>query len=178
MLTVLLLILATGAVAYVFIGSGDGESDSAGEQQAAADCDPAGCMPGCKGDKMAAPVAPAMPEDGVVVYYFHGHQRCQTCNRMESLAAAAISEGFADQQKRGTVVFRPVNIETDATRHFVADFELSNRSVVMVTRQDGKDLGWRRLDEVWQKIGDDTTYKGYISENLAACLQEIEAGPS
>ena len=82
------------------------------------------------------------------------------------------------QQQRGVVVFQIVNIEEDATRHFVNDFQLTNRSVVMLTRQNGKDLQWRRLDKVWEKISDDDAYKGYISENLAACLQELEAGPS
>ena len=76
------------------------------------------------------------------------------------------------------MVFQIVNIEEDATRHFVNDFQLTNRSVVMLTRQNGEDLQWRRLDKVWEKISDDDAYKGYISENLAACLQELEAGPS
>ena len=180
--TGLLVALAVGGGAYVFIGGG-GQSDADAQDQLAAGCgDKVGseCAPGCTGDKaaMATAATSALPADGVVVYYFHGHQRCQTCKRMETLADLAISEGFAEQQQSGVVVFQIVNIEEDATRHFVNDFQLTNRSVVMLTRQNGKDLQWRRLDKVWEKISDDDAYKGYISENLAACLQELEAGPS
>ena len=119
-----------------------------------------------------------LPDDGVVVYYFHGYKRCVTCKSMESLAALAIDEGFAAAQKEGGIVFRAVNIETDETRHFVDDFQLVNKCVVMVSRRDGKDQSWRRLDEVWAKIGDESAYKAYIAENLAACLKELEQGPS
>jgi len=174
LVTGLLLILAVGGVVYVLMG-GDG---AGGEDQAAEACGSAeACAPGCSGDAaVAGATADGLPADGVVVYYFHGNKRCQTCNRMESLATLAIDEGFADRQRAGTVLFKPVNIETDATRHFVTDFEMTNRCVVMVERKNGKDHGWRRLDEVWAKISDDTEYKAYITENLTACLDNLEKG--
>lgn len=175
LVTGLLLILAVAGVVYVLVG-GDGVG---GDDQAAEACDTTGaCAPGCTGDAkaVAGATADGLPMDGVVVYYFHGNKRCQTCNRMEALAILAIDEGFADRQQAGTVVFKPVNIETDATRHFITDFEMTNRCVVMVERKDGKDSGWRRLDEVWAKIGDDTEYKAYITENLSACLANAEKG--
>ena len=30
-----------------------------------------------------------------------------------------------------------------------------------------------RLDEVWQKVRDDSEYRGYVADNLAACLREL-----
>jgi len=149
--TGVLLLLAVGGVAYVLIG-GDGSDESAAPAQVAEG---------------------ALPDDGVVVYYFHGNKRCMTCNKMEALAAEVIYDQFGERLRDGSVVFKIVNIETDQTRHFVEDFEMTNRCVVMQERRDGQDADWRRLDEVWAKISDDDEYTAYIAENLDACLDHL-----
>jgi hypothetical protein len=150
-LTVALLVLALGGAGYVLLG-GEGPREAAPTGSAA---------------------SAALPADGVVVYYFHGNKRCATCNKMEALAEATLHERFAARLRDGSVVFRAVNVETDATRHFVSDFELASKAVVMVERRDGEDLTWRRLDAIWEKIADDQAYRDYIAENLAACLAEL-----
>ena len=122
--------------------------------------------------------ADGLPTDGVVVYYFHGHKRCFTCNKMEALADEAIWQDFQDLVNDGSVVFKAVNIETDADRHFIGDYELVNKVVVMSERRDGQEVSWQRLDLVWEKIADDEAYRAYITENLAASLERVgvEAG--
>jgi len=165
LVTGLILLLAVGGLVYVLAGGDGGGNQHAGHDGEAAHCDEAAAADG-------------LPTDGVVVYYFHGYKRCQTCNSMEALADLAIAERFAAQRSDGSVVFKAVNIETDTDRHFVDDFALSSKCVVMVTRRGGEDLGWRRLDEVWEKIGDETVYKDYIAENLDACLEEISGDAS
>ncbi len=114
-----------------------------------------------------------LPADGVVVYYFHGRQRCYTCNKMETLADAAVHETFADYLDDGLVVFRAVNIQTPENNHFAHDFELRSAGIVMVERLNGEQLRWHRLDEVWQKVRNDDAFKSYIVENLSTCLREL-----
>ena len=150
----LLVLLAVGGLVYTFVG-GDGSAD---------DADVA-TTTGLDAD--------GVPADGVVVYYFHGAKRCLTCNKMEALADGVIFERFGDHLRDGSVVFMPVNVETDATRHFITDFQLASKVVVMVARKNGEQVSWRRLDEVWQKISDEEIYKDYITEILAACLRAL-----
>ena len=152
-----LLLLAVGGVVYVLVGGGGGSEDAAITEQVAGD---------------------ALPADGVVVYYFHGNKRCLTCKKMEALADEVIRDRFGERLGDGSVVFRVVDLETDATRHFIADFELVNKAVVMVERRGGEDLAWRRLDAIWEKIADDEAYSDYIAENLAACLGNLSLDAS
>jgi hypothetical protein len=149
-ITLVLLVLALGGAAYVLLG-GDGARPAT---TAVADPD-------------------ALPADGVVVYYFHGNKRCATCNKMEALADETLHDRFAEQIREGSVVFRAVNVETDENRHFVSDFELASKAVVMVERRGGEDRSWRRLDAIWEKIAEDEGYCDYIAENLAACLADL-----
>jgi hypothetical protein len=95
---------------------------------------------------------------------------------MERLAAEVIDDRFGERQRDGSVVFRAVNLETDATRHFISDFEMANKAVVMVERSGGKNLAWRRLDAIWEKIADDAEYSDYIADNLTACLENLDEG--
>ena len=50
------------------------------------------------------------PKDGVEVLYFHGKQRCATCQAIEKETKALIDSQFADAVKSGKVRFRVVDI--------------------------------------------------------------------
>lgn len=171
-ITSLLLILAVGGVIYVLAG-GD---EQATQAEAAGPDDPVQGGQTVAGDsETASDLQPRddLPGDGVVVYYFHGRQRCHTCNKMEALAEETLRGEFADDLHAGEVVFRTVNVQTPEGSHFVQDFQLRSAGVVMVERQGGQDQRWRRLDEVWTKVRDEAEYKGYIAANLSECLREV-----
>jgi hypothetical protein len=153
----LLLLLAVGGIVYVLAGDRPPPAQTGSDH----------------GDEAAAGAGAVVPEDGVVVYYFHNHQRCYTCNKMETLAETVVRERFAGHLGDGRVAFAAVNVQTDQGKHFIQDFQLSSAGIVMVERQKGEDLRWRRLDEVWQKIRDEESYRTYIADNLAACLRDL-----
>ena len=171
-ITISLLVLAVGGIIYVLAG---GEEPATQGEPTGPD-DPARAGPTVAGEREAAVGRESqddLPSDGVVVYYFHGRQRCYTCNKMEELARQTVSEEFADDLRDGEVVFKTVNMQAPEGSHFVEDFQLRSAGVVMVERQHGRDLRWRRLDEVWMKIRNEDEYKGYIAENLTECLHGV-----
>jgi hypothetical protein len=165
LLTGTLLILAVGGIIYVLVGDQDTATQTA--------ADPATTVDQPTGGEGGAVAAGDLPRDGVVVYYFHGRQRCYTCNKMETLAESVIAQQFTEDVRDGWVLFKSVDMQTPEHSHFVQDFELRSASVVMVERRQGQEAGWRRLDEVWTKIRDEEQYRSYIAENLAACLREV-----
>lgn len=123
----------------------------------------------------AAPAAAAAPEGGAVpagagaltVYYFHGNQRCMTCNKIEELAKAAILGKFAAEIADGRVAFRSVNVEEPANEHFIKDFDLASRTVVMA--KGGK---YEKFDAVWTLVRDPQKLTGYIQDGAARMLAE------
>jgi len=164
LLTTVLLVLAVGGIVYVLAGGQEQAAQPAAETLAAS---------GGAATASDPAVADGLPIDGVVVYYFHGRQRCYTCNKMEALADRVVAERFADQVRDGWVAFKAVNMQTPENDHFVADFALRSSGVVMVERQQGQDLRWRRLDDVWTKIRNEEEYKTYIADNLTECLRGV-----
>jgi hypothetical protein len=112
------------------------------------------------------------PTDGVVVFYFHGNVRCATCKKIEAYADEAIRENFADGLQDGALTWKVANVEEPENRHYVQDFQLVTRSVVLAEFADGKVVRWKNLDKVWQLIRNQDSFSAYIVDETSAFLGE------
>jgi len=113
------------------------------------------------------PVATTGAGEGhvTVVYYFHGTRRCHTCRTIEALTREAVESAYSAELADGAVEIRTVNVDEPENEHFVADYELSMRSVVLVEIVDGVEKRWQRLDDVWQLVDDRDAFVDYIIDN-------------
>ncbi len=114
--------------------------------------------------------AAAPPATGVVAYYFHGNFRCKTCLAIERLSRETITAEFPDELSSGRLTWRAVNVEEPDNEHFVRDFELTTRSLVLVSYEDGKVVRHRNLDKVWQLVHDEGAFSEYVREAARAFL--------
>jgi hypothetical protein len=119
---------------------------------------------------LAIPAA-RTPARRIVATYFHGNVRCTTCRKVESYAREAVEEGFATEIEAGTVEFRTVNVEEPQNRHFVRDYQLMTRSVVVTEEVDGVVEQWTRLDQVWSFVGHRPTYLNYVQDAVRGYLE-------
>lgn len=95
----------------------------------------------------------AVSQTGTTVYYFYGNHACSTCARMEALTKKAI-------QDKG-VVYKSVNVDEPANEHFVKDFQLDSR--VVVIQREGS---YKKMDKVWDLVGDEEAFIAYIQSGL------------
>jgi hypothetical protein len=98
----------------------------------------------------------------VIVYYFHGYARCVTCRTIEAYAREAVESGFPHEVKSGRVQFRAINTEEWSNEHFVRDYQLAFKSVVVVRFLDGRQFGWKNLEHVWELTGDKDKFIEYV----------------
>ncbi|UCH83535.1 MAG: hypothetical protein JSW50_13930 [Candidatus Latescibacterota bacterium] len=111
-------------------------------------------------------------ESKVVVYYFHGNKRCNTCRTIEAYTAEAVNSGFSKDIEMGRVEWRPVNIDEPENQHFVDDYELTTRTVVLVDVVEGREVRWTKLERVWDLTGDKNAFTAYIKDNTNTYLAE------
>jgi len=97
-----------------------------------------------------------------VVYYFHGQFRCYSCTRIEELTRKALQKGFAGELAKGTLVLKVVNIDIAKNEHYINDYNLQTRSVVVSKISGGKEITWKNLDGVWTYLRDETAFSNYI----------------
>ena len=113
----------------------------------------------------AAAEAPAASA-GIRVYYFHGTTRCATCKTIEAYAHETVATAFAPDLKAGSLEWKTVNVDEPANQHFVRDFKLYTRSVVVVDAKDPK--RFKVLDRVWQLVGDKAAFQRYVEQEIRA----------
>ncbi len=108
----------------------------------------------------------------VVVYYFMTTQRCPSCRAIEAYTKEAIEKGFADALKKRDMVCRMVNVEDSGNAHFIKDYQLYTKSVVLVKIRDGKQVSWKNLDKVWALLGDQKTFMAYIVDEVKSFTEK------
>jgi len=99
-----------------------------------------------------------------VVYYFHGNVRCATCKKIEAYADEAVHEEFGKALEDGSLQWQVVNIDEPENRHFIQDFQLVTKSVVLVEYRDGKVVRFKNLDQVWQLVRDKERFVTYVQD--------------
>jgi hypothetical protein len=108
----------------------------------------------------------------VVVYYFHGNFRCVSCRKLEAVSQQAVMDGFPQQLKQGDLEWRVVNVETSGNEHFIADYKLFSKSLVVVRFRNGQQAGYKNLMKAWELLQDDEALRNYVQSEVKASLQE------
>jgi len=107
----------------------------------------------------------------VVAYYFHGNFRCATCRTIEAYSQEAITTGFADEIASGRLAWRAVNIDEPENKHFVQDFGLLSRSLVLADYVDGKVIRRQNLERVWQLVRNKEAFLDYVRTSTREFLR-------
>lgn len=108
----------------------------------------------------------ASPQKKYIVYYFHGNFRCPSCKKIESYTDETVHLKFARQLKNGLILWRVVNTDEPANKHFLKDYQLFTKSVVVVEIKNGKQSRWKNLDKVWEYLGDKSKFSLYIENEI------------
>ncbi len=106
----------------------------------------------------------------VIVYYLHTSYRCASCRKLEAYTTEAIQQGFADELKDGRLVFQVVNVEEKGNEHFVQDYKIFTKSVVLVDERSGRQVNWKNLPKVWELLGNKEHFLRYVREETGKYL--------
>lgn len=107
----------------------------------------------------------------ITAYYFHGNFRCATCRAIEQLSRAAIEKNFKEQLKSGKLLFLVINIDEPANEHFLQDYQLVTRSLVITQIKNGRQVAWKNLPRVWNYVSDEKAFDNYVNAEIQSYLQ-------
>lgn len=114
---------------------------------------------------VATDSAAVMPHK-VIAYYFYGDVRCATCRKIEAYTGEAIDSGFAAELKSGLLEWHAINTDSTQNEHFVEDYQLYTKSVILSDIHQGKQTRWRNLDQIWTLTGDKPDFMKYIQDEV------------
>ncbi|MBX7244045.1 MAG: hypothetical protein K1X53_01020 [Candidatus Sumerlaeaceae bacterium] len=112
--------------------------------------------------------ATAAADRKVIVYYFHGDARCTNCINFEKYSVELMKTTFADAIKNGSIEWRVVNTDQRGNEHFMQDYQLFTKSLVLVETKAGKQVGFKNLTGIWQTVGDKGKFQDYVRGEIQA----------
>jgi len=117
---------------------------------------------------------PASIEHRIVAYYFHGNVRCVSCRKIEAYTKEAIDSAFGGALKSGQLEWQVVNTDSAQNEHFLQDYRLFTKSVVISDVRKGKETRWKNLDKVWELLGDRDKFHAYIQGEVRPFLDSTK----
>lgn len=130
------------------------------------------------GRKHAASVSSAPTSAGnsstpsLVVYYFSQGKECTTCENIPAYTREVLDTYFAKDLASGKIAYRSIDVDDPANEHFVSEYSLYTKSVVLVRQVDGKQRSWKKLDAVWDHVYDRPAFLKYVRDQIQAALEE------
>lgn len=108
----------------------------------------------------------------VVVYYLSEGKECIVCNNLEAYTLETLETFFKPEMDTGRVVYRMRDMDEPQHAHYVTDFQLYTKSVVLAEVREGKVQRWKNLEAVWDHVYDKDDFMKYIQEELRAFLEQ------
>jgi hypothetical protein len=112
--------------------------------------------------------------DRIVVTYFHGDKRCGTCHKLEAYSREAIEQGFGQDLIAGTIEWRTVNYDEADNEHYIDDYKLFSKAVILSRMEDGQEVEWKNLDQIWALVGDKDKFVQYVKSETTAFVNGEE----
>jgi len=114
--------------------------------------------------------------DHLNVYYFRGNFRCSNCYKIETYTKEAVEKFFAKELESGELVYNVINIDEKENAHFVEDYKLYTKSVILSMVIDGAEAEYKNLQKIWEYLGDRKRFHNYIKEEVGGFLHRKEEG--
>ncbi|MFH1856620.1 MAG: nitrophenyl compound nitroreductase subunit ArsF family protein [Candidatus Omnitrophota bacterium] len=110
----------------------------------------------------------------VIAYYFHGSFRCPTCMNMEKYSREAIDSNFKDALASGNLEFKVVNVEERGNEHFVDEYKLYTKTLILSMVKDGKKIKSKNLDKIWELARNKQKFIEYVTGEVNAFMKDAE----
>jgi hypothetical protein len=120
------------------------------------------------------PEISAGPAHRVVVYYFRDNLKCDICEKFQAYTDEAMRSAFSNELRSGAVEWKIVNTDEKTNGHFVKDYALTTRQIIVSEIVDGKQKQWKDLFKIWDVVKDKQAYIEYITQETKAYLDGVK----
>ncbi|MBN1324762.1 MAG: hypothetical protein JW974_00900 [Alphaproteobacteria bacterium] len=123
---------------------------------------------GCNEDKTDIPQGPQEVTKSTI-YYFLGNIRCVSCHKIQEYTTEVFNDNFKDK-----LDFKIVNIDKPENKHFITDYNLYTKSVILVKVAQDKVTEYKNLDKIWTYIENENKFKTYIKYEIDSFLLDTD----
>lgn len=114
----------------------------------------------------AEEVLPVVPGNQVVMTYFRNSIRCASCRKIEAHTTETAQKDFAEELASGKLVLRVIDVDQPENHHFIEDYQLTSKAVILNFRVDGEKKNWSDMDKVWDLLDEPEAFRAYLAEPI------------
>ena len=114
------------------------------------------------------------PENILKVYYFRTNKRCLTCRKIEKYTHDVIDSDYQSDRELGRLSFQTINVSEKKNKHYIDEYKLITKSVVLSRVSGEKELEWQNLDKIWILTGNEKKFKQYIRDSINLMLDTVK----
>ncbi|MFA6582716.1 MAG: nitrophenyl compound nitroreductase subunit ArsF family protein, partial [Elusimicrobiaceae bacterium] len=92
--------------------------------------------------------------------------------KLEQYTKEAVEQNFSTGAYAGKVVFAALDVDEKANEHFVDDYQLVAKAVILQPEKNGVAGKWENMDQIWLLLGDKEKFKDYVKNGV---LKQLEA---
>ncbi len=107
----------------------------------------------------------------VRVYYFRTNTRCTSCRKIEAFTDAAVKKAFGREMKDHALVWQVINVQEPPNAHFIQEYQLAAKSVVVVDMVGGEQVRWKNLAKIWELLDDEQAFARYVQDEVRRYLE-------
>ena len=115
-------------------------------------------------------VFPKVDGPQVIMTYFLFGTRCESCRKIEDLARRTAEMDFPAELASHKLIFRVIDTGDAANRHYLEEYKLSFKTVVISRRVDGVETAWENMEKVWDHLNAPDAYRAYLGGRIRAYL--------
>lgn len=107
-----------------------------------------------------------------IAWYCTTSWRCPSCLQIEAYAKKAVEEDMSAEVALGRLAFRMVDVQKEPYAHFIQDFQLYSKSLVIAEMAGDKVLRWQNLSRVWELLGNEAAFRSYVRQGISAFIAQ------
>ena len=104
--------------------------------------------------------------------YFHGDVRCATCRKLEAYSEEALKAAFGIELADSTLVWRTINYDTEGNQHYLDDYGLYTKALILSRVRDNSEIEWVNLSKIWELVGNKDKFLKYVQDETRAFLNK------
>jgi hypothetical protein len=93
---------------------------------------------------------------------------------MEKFSREAIDTNFKDALASGKLEFKAVNVEERGNEHFVNDYKLYTKSLILSIVKDNKEVKSKNLDKIWNLVRDKQKFMDYVTGEIKEFTKDMQ----
>jgi thiol:disulfide interchange protein len=127
----------------------------------------------CNGQDKSKTMSSKDTASKVEVIDFYGTHRCVTCKAIEASAKYTLDTYFADEQKKGTIVFKTINVDEKENEKIAEKFEAAGTALFLNVVKNGKEKHIDLTDFAFMNGNDKEAFSKELKAKIDAELKTL-----